>query len=276
MDGSIPDLMMQIRQPEYHPVTPDRHASRWWNAPSSYSWAAREITVPLVSFELSRAVLHLPVAFMRQGETLMPFAIVGVESGVNLFVAHDGIWTGGYVPAALRSRPFALLPLQDGRRALCIDEEAGRVGTEQGPSGHAFFSGDGKLSHALQQFLVFLSAVEESRQSTRQACLALEAHGVLVPWDIELKSDTGSRRLEGLFRLDEAKLDALPDEAFLGLRRARAMPLAYAQMLSMQHIQVLGYRASARLQALQQPMTPVTASGDLDLSFLERGDTVKL
>jgi hypothetical protein len=233
------------------------------------------MAVPLVSSELARAVLHLPVAFMRQGEMLMPFAIVGLESGVNLFVAHDGTWTGGYVPAALRSRPFAFLPLQDGRSALCINEEAGRVGAEQGPSGHPFFSGDGKLSHALQQFVNFLSAVEESRQSTRKACLALETHGVLVPWDIELKTDTGIRRLEGLFRFDEAKLDTLPDEAFLDLRRARAIPLAYAQILSMQHMQVLGQRASARLQALQQPMTPVTASGDLDLSFLERGDTLK-
>jgi hypothetical protein len=267
--------MSQHRQPEYHPVTPERHASRWWHAPSSYSWATRDTAVPLAGSELARAALHLPIAFMRDGESLMPFAIVGLESGINLFVAHDGTWTAGYVPAALRSRPFALLPLQDGRKVLCIDEEAGRMSGEQGTSGHPFLSDGGKLSPLLQQCLDFLSAVEESRQSTRKACFALESYGVLVAWDIELKTATGMRRLEGLFRADEAKLNALPDEAFLDLRRAHAIPLAYAQLLSMQHIQVLGHRASARLQALQQPMTPVTASGDLDLSFLERGDTLK-
>jgi hypothetical protein len=261
--------------PEYHPVTPERHASKWWQAPSSYSWAARDTAVPLVGSELIRAALHLPIAFMRSGDALMPFAIVGLEPGVNLFVAHDGTWSGSYVPAALRSRPFALLPLQDGRRLLCIDEEAGRVRAEQGSSGHPFFSGGAKLYPPLQKFMDFLSAVEESRQSTRKACLALEAHGLLVQWEIELKTATGIRRLDGLFRADEAKLNGLPDEKFLDLRRTGAIPLAYSQMLASEHLRVLGQRANARMAALQQPMTPVTASGDLDLSFLERGDTLK-
>jgi hypothetical protein len=261
--------------PEFHPVTAERHASKWWHAPSSYSWAAGAAAVPLVGSEVVRAALDLPVAFMRSGEVFMPFAILGLESTVNLFVAHDGTWTGGYVPAALRSRPFALLPVQDGRRLLCIDEEAGRISAEQGASGHPFFAGDGKLSAPLQQFLGFLSAVEENREAARKACVALEAHGLLVPWQIELKTDIGVRRLEGLFRADEAKLNELPDERFLELRRTGAIPLVFAQILSMHHIQMLGQRASARLAALQQPMTPVTASGDLDLSFLERGDTLR-
>jgi hypothetical protein len=231
--------------------------------------------VPLVGSELPRAVLHLPVAFMRHGDALQPFAIAGLEPGVNLFIAHDGTWTGGYVPAALRSRPFALLPLEDGRRLLCIDEQAGRVGPQQGASGRAFFSEDGKLSPALQPIMDLLSAVEENREATRQACLALEAHGLLIPWEIELKTDTGLRRLEGLFRADEAKMNALPDDAFLQLRRSGAIPLAYAQLLSSPHVHALGQRASARLRALQQPMTPVTPAGDLDLSFLERGDTLR-
>jgi hypothetical protein len=261
--------------PQYNPVTPERHTSKWWQAPSSYSWAARDTVVPLVGSELIRAALHLPITFMRSGDALMPFAIVGLEPGVNLFVAHDGTWSGSYVPAALRSRPFALLPLPDGRRLLCVDEEAGRVGAEQGSSGHPFFSGEGKLYASLQKFTDFLVAVEESRQSTRKACHALESHALLVPWDIELKTDTGTRRLEGLFRADEAKLNGLSDEHFLDLRRTGAIPLAYSQMLASQHLQILGQRANARLAALRQPMTPVTASGDLDLSFLERGDTLK-
>jgi hypothetical protein len=263
-------------QPEFQPVTAERHGSSCWHAPSSYSWAARDSVVPLVGSEMMRAVLHLPVAFMRNKDEFTPFAIVGLEPGVNLFVAHDGTWTGGYVPAALRSRPFALVRLDDGRRLMCIDEEAGRVSAQRRASGHRFFSDDGKLSAPVQQLMDFLSAVEESKESVRKACRALAAHGLLVPWDIELKTDRGIRRLEGLFRADEAKMNAVPDETFLELRRMGAIPLAYAQLFSSHHIQVLGQLASARLAALQQPMTPVTPSGDLDLSFLERGDTLRL
>jgi hypothetical protein len=261
--------------PKFHPVTPERHSSRWWHPPSSYSWAARDAVVPLVGSELARAALHLPVAFMRQGEALMPFAIAGLEPGVSLFVAHDGTWTGGYVPAALRSRPFALLPAPDGRKVLCIDEEAGRLSTQQGASGHPFFGDGGTLSPGLQQFVDFLSAVESSREATRQSCAALEAHGVLVPWEINLQTDAGLRRLEGLLRVDEGRLNALADQAFLDLRRTGALAVGYGQLLSGAHMQALGQRASARLAALQQPMTPVTPSGDLDLSFLESGDTFR-
>jgi hypothetical protein len=263
-------------QPDFHPVTPDRHGSSWWHAPSSYSWAAGDAVVPLVGSEITRAALHLPVAFMRtSNDEFMLFAVVGLEPGVSLFVAHDGTWTGGYVPAALRSRPFALLPLEDGRRVLCIDEAGGRVSPEQSNSGHPFFSEGGKLSASLQQFMDFLSAVEESRLWVRKACVALAAHGLMAPWEIELKTDNGIRRLDGLFRADEAKMNTLAGDAYLELRGTGAVALAYAQLLSGPHIQALGQRASARLAALQQPMTPVTASGDLDLSFLERGDTLR-
>lgn len=267
--------MNSTAQTEFHPVTAERHGSRWWHAPSSYSWAAREAVVPLVGSELARAALDLPVAFMRQNDAMAPFAVVGLEPGVNLFVAHDGKWTGGYVPAALRCRPFALLPMQDGRKVLCIDEASGRVGADREASGHPFFIEEGKLSPALQQFMEFLSAIENSREPTLRSSAALDRSGVLVPWDIKLQTDSGLRRLEGLYRVDEEKLGQLDDKAFLDLRRTGALAVAYAQLLSSPHLQSLGQRASARLAALQQPMTPVTASGDLDLSFLERGDTFR-
>jgi hypothetical protein len=262
-------------QPEFHPVTAERHASRWWHAPSSYSWAARDAVVPLVGSELARAALHLPVAFMRQHDAMAPFAVVGLEAGVSLFIAHDGTWTGGYVPAALRCRPFALVPTEDGRRVLCIDEQAGRVGADKGGSGQPFFSDEGKISPALQQFMDFLSSVESSRELTLKSSAALDHCGVLVPWEITIQTDSGMRRVDGLFRVDEEKLGQLDDQAFLELRKTGALALAYAQLLSAANLQLLGQRASARLAALQQPMTPVTASGDLDLSFLERGDTFR-
>ena|GEM_PF-6732518 len=37
--------------------------------------------------------------------------------------------------------------------------------------------------------------------------------------------------MEGLYRVDEAALNALPDETLLTLRKTGALPLAYAQAL---------------------------------------------
>jgi hypothetical protein len=39
-------------------------------------------------------------------------------------------------------------------------------------------------------------------------------------------------QLEGLFKIDETKLNAMSDEAFVGLRKTKALILAYAQLLS--------------------------------------------
>jgi hypothetical protein len=268
--------MNATQQPRFQAVTPERHGASWWRAPSSYSWASREVIVPLTGAELGRAGVHMPIALIRATDGFVPAAVLGLEPGVNLFVASDGRWTGGYVPAVLRSRPFTLLPLEDGRKVLCIDEEAGRVTSSQ-DAGDAkpFFTEERKLAPALQEFLQFLSAVDENREVTRKACAALEAHKLVVPWEIKLQTDKGTRPVEGLCRVDEAALVALPDEAFLQLRRAGAIALAYAQLFSMAQLTGLGQRASARQSALQQPVAPVTPSGDLDLSFLERGGTLR-
>jgi len=103
----------------------------------------------------------------------------------------------------------------------------------------------------------------------------LEKHKqLMVPLNIHVQSGEATRDVVGLYRIDEEALLALPDDAFLELRRASALPLAYAQLISMAQIAVLGERANVRMATLQQPTAPVTAGGDLDLSFLERGGTL--
>jgi hypothetical protein len=226
---------------------------------------------------MSRAALHMPLAFVRLKEALLPAAVLGLQPGVNLFVAADGRWTAGYVPALLRSRPFALLPVQDGRKVLCVDEEAAQVSARQeSPEAQPFFGGDAKLAPGLQQFLTFLSKVDNNRELTVKASAALESHKLVVPWEVKLEGDKGTTRsVEGLYRVDEAALIALPDEAFLELRRTGALPIAYAQLISMAQMAALGQRAGARRAALQQPTAPVTPAGELDLSFLEQGGKLR-
>jgi len=61
-----------------------------------------------------------------------------------------------------------------------------------------------------KQVLDFLSTVEANRQPTNNACAALVRAGVIRPWDITLKTDTGDRKLAGLHQTDKAALNALP------------------------------------------------------------------
>jgi len=240
------------------PVTPSRHAAMRWRRFASYAFAADRAVIPLVGAELGRAAVAFPVAFLRQGESFVPVAVLGVESNRNLFVGEDGRWLGGYVPAALRGYPFVLVRTEDGRHALCVDEASGLV--SDGPEGERFFEADGTPSTAMSQVLDFLTKVEQSRAVTAGACAALQARKLIEPWRITLKSREGERRLEGLFRVNESALNALDDEAFLTLRKAGALPIAYAQLLSMQQRRLL--------EAVSAHAPPVQPESALDLSVL--------
>lgn len=251
------------------PVTHSRHAAMRWRRSGSYAFAADRAVVPLVGAELAKAALAFPIALIEQGEAFVPAAVLGLEPSRNLFVAGDGRWLGGYVPSALRAYPFALGRTEDGQQLLCINEASGLI--TGGPEGERFFEDDGTPSEAVRQVLDFLTRIEQNRSVTAAGCATLQAKNLIEPWPVTLKIDRGERRIEGLFRVSEAALNALDDEAFLSVRKTGALPLAYAQLLSMQQLRVLGELAAARAPRTQQ----VQLGQDLDLSWLE-GDILKL
>lgn len=254
--------------PKIEALSAERHAHKRWQHYSSYDFARADAVTPLVAAEFPKAVMSLPIAFLLQGDAYVPVAVLGLEPGKNLFVAQNGRWIGQYVPAALRGYPFVLL--RNGEQLLmCVDEESGLIGDE----GQPLFDAEGKLAEAAQGLLDFLVQVEQSRARTAAACAALARHGCIRPWTITHKLDAeNERRIEGLFQVDEAALNALPDEAFLELRRAGALLIAYGQLLSMQHLPVLGQLADAHAKAA----APLPTQGkDIDLSFLSEGEMFK-
>lgn len=233
------------------PVSRERHARLRWRPCSSYSFVARNTLVPLVAAELSSAATVMPLALVRQGEGFSLSALLGVESSTNVFVSLEGRWLGRYIPSALRAYPFSLARTESGGSVLCVDEASGLVSED--PVGEPFFNDSGEPSEALGRVLNFLQQVEFSRVQTSGACAALVRHGLVRNWPILLKEGGEERRIEGLFQVDEPALNQLPDEAFLDLRRAGALPLAYCQMLSTQNLPLLGELAKARVPASPPP-----------------------
>ena len=82
----------------------------------------------------------------------------------------------------------------------------------------------------------------------------------------------GEREIGGLYRIDEKRLNELPAEEFEEIRKAGALPLIYSQLLSMQHLPILGKLAEAHAQA-DRPV-PQNDQGELDLEFLNKSDTL--
>lgn len=63
---------------------------------------------------------------------------------------------------------------------------------------------------------------------------------------IAIKTEQGEAKTSGLFRVDEAALNAAPADDLVELRRTGALMMAYCQLFSSQHLAVLGRPAAAR------------------------------
>lgn len=262
--------------PSFHALSPSTHATQRWRRYDSYAFAAQDALAPLVAQELPRAMLHLPIAFVRQNEQFTPVAVLGIQPGQNLFVAPDGRWLGGYTPAAYRAHPFALAKLPDGQQVLAFDADSGLLteGKEE-TEGEPFFDADGRPAQAVQDILAFLTQVHTNRALTQGICQALAEHQILQPWPITVQTEGGERQVEGLHRIDEAALNALSAPSLKALQQAGALPMAYCQLLSMQHLPLLGQLAQAHHKAAQpqaQPL-PTAPHGELDLGFLGNNGT---
>ncbi|WP_322995924.1 SapC family protein [Castellaniella sp.] len=265
--------------PDFHAITPTNHADKGWHASPGYGFAAHDTMAVLVMQEIPRACLSLPLALAQSDGHYMPVALQGLAQGQNLLVAPDGRWLADYIPAAYRGYPFALARVGDDRTVLCFDHDSGLLETG-GAAGAAnggsqpFFDEQGQPVERVRQILQFLSQVQANAQPTQLLCDALQQHGLIEPWPINIQGDEGkTTTLQGLFRINETALNALSPESFQALREAGALPLAYCQLLSMQHLQRLGILA--RAHAAQAPVLPESPTGDLDLEFLNSGGTIK-
>lgn len=276
---------------DFHPVSQARHASKRWSRYTNYKFAASDSVAALVAAEFPKACMAFPTGFIRHEEAFSPVAVLGLGAEQNLFVTKDGRWIGGYIPAVYRSFPFRLMQSAD-QQLLCVDEASGLVSEapddalamsmsssshDKTSSTELFFGEDKQASDALKPIVDFLTQIERNRQATTTAIQQLDQAGLIVPWEILVKGDGGKElRLEGLYRIDEAAFNAIPAQTFESLRQSSAIAMAYCQMLSMQHLGLLGQltQAHTRAQALAPTKSLGTPSGEIDFSFLAGQDPI--
>ena len=252
------------------PVGRERHAGKGWRQPTDYAFAATRAVTPLLGMEFATAAVAMPIAFIEKSGRYLPVAMMSPVQGHNLFIGPGGQWLGSYIPAWLRSYPFRLLRTEGGdKMTLCIDEDSGMI-VDADVDTQKFFEEDGSPSAAVKATLNFLQQVEQNRSLTDLAVAALAEAGLIGPWPLTVSVDNQPQTVNGLHRVDEAKLNALDDESFLKLRKSGALPLAYIQLLSMGRVAVF-----EQLRRLQQQLSPAPRhekAFSLDEIFAQAGN----
>lgn len=256
--------------PRIVPLSRSVHGTKRWISYTDHRFAASQVLVPVLAGEMTHAATKLPLVMAKTESGFLPMALLGLDQGRNLFVGDRGEWLAEYVPAVLRSQPFALGRSSQGQLMLCIDEASPLVSDTEG---QLFFPEGDELAAAARKTMEFLGVLEQERAATTRACEALARHQCIVPLTFTAKVAGTDRVIEGLYQVGEAQLNGLADQAFLELRAAGALALAYAHLVSLQKLPMLGALATRHAEATAKKAAQAASETGVDLSLLDKDGT---
>lgn len=268
--------MSESSVPPWVAITRSQHQGSGWLPRKGFAFAQTEQLAPVLLQELAHLTSLYTLAFVQRGETFQLVALLGVGAGAgdgrNLYINKDHQWLGAYVPALFRAHPFAFLKSETGESLLCIRQSHLVSEPEPGQAGvHPFFDESGELADVTAKMVSFLSQCEQGRQVTDQACAQLHALELLESWPLTIeREDQGALALQGLYKINEAKLNAVAGAELNALHQAGALKLAYAQLFSMHQLHQLKERAAYHAkQAPQRPvdLEPIFGDSDAGLNF---------
>ncbi|OPX56584.1 SapC protein [Oceanospirillum multiglobuliferum] len=221
---------------KFAPLMHNVHQYSGWEKTQSYDFTAADALAPISVAELSQLVPRYATAFYRadSDQSFQYVAILGLYPGHNLYVAPNGQWIGGYVPAVYRGYPFRILPVQESDKlALCIDEESTNFQTEISDTSERFFNNEGELSELMVQVKAFLQAQYSSRALTEGLIDLLNEYGLLSPWSIKIEGlPEHIPPHTNLYHINEKALKELDADKLKVLNLRGALSLAYGQMFS--------------------------------------------
>lgn len=251
--------------PEWIVVSRSQHADKHYLARSGYAHASKQILSPVLLTELPKLLAGYVVGFVATGQSFQAVTLLGLEKNKNLYVNHDGKWLGSYVPASVRGYPFGLGKSEQGELVLCID--SAHI-VQPGDGGAPLFDENGEPTKGMSSTLDFLNQCENDRQRTQAAVDALQAAGVIKPWELSIDRGEGEdpAKIGGLYRVDEHALNTLAAEDYASLQGA-PMALAHVHLFSVSERKQLTDRYAYHAQQSSQESTD-----DLDHLFGEGDD----
>lgn len=221
------------------PVPLDRNVHRGVHLKlplADWTPAAKANSVFVAATEFGDAAREFPLVFVTAGTDeqgqpeYAPIAVCGLVKDQNLYVADDGAWRGGYLPALLRVYPFCIGRLDAERFAICIDTAWSGLG----PEGEPIFDEKGEPGPLLEDVRKQLEVLDNETQRTRQMCKVIRDHGLFqaARYDATLPGG-GTLGVDGFFSVDDQKLNALSDAAVLELHKSGALGMIHAHYVSL-------------------------------------------
>ena len=218
-----------------------------------YSFALNGTAVPLTVTEFAPAALSYPVIFA--GEERVPLAVMGLNTGENLFIEADGAFeAGAYIPAYIRRYPFVLANDENQDRLIvCIDRSSDLL-AEGGQT--PLFDDKGEPTEYTQNCIKFCDDFEVERRRTDSFVQLLKDNdlfelkkAIFTPMDANGQPGEPQTVAE-YFGVSEEKLNALPADKIKELQASGALAQIYAHLVSL-----IGWDRLIALATLRQQQT---------------------
>lgn len=204
------------------------HKTLRFSASANYAFSSDVNSVPLTGIEFFEASRDMPVLFSQDDEGhFFPLALLSLMESGHKQLQTSGSWENSYIPAFVRRYPFALTD----EGTVCFDQTAENFKEEEG---ELLFDEQGENSETLNNIIQFLNNYEQQYKATRSFCDACKEEELFKPFNLQILLDKDNPlRLEGLFVLDEEKLNQLSDEVVNNWFRSGWLAWSYAHLHSL-------------------------------------------
>ena len=225
----------------------DRHTHRDFKvAPpeNAFGFAAGSHVIPALMAEFVLGCREMPILFIEEAGAFSPLFMVGMRSGRNDFVEASGRWASRHTPAYLRRYPFIGGEVSQEQHVICLD--GGFTGLQEN-TGERLFTDEGEPSQVLEQAISFVAEYADAASATANFTRVLKELELFQTITIDIRTPSGaSSNFHGFSAVSEERLNALPDEALLDLKRKGYLAPIYAHLISMTNFSALGERAGPR------------------------------
>ncbi|HRD28113.1 MAG TPA: SapC family protein [Caulobacter sp.] len=234
--GPVSGNLLFYTSPE--PLTKDVHSGLGvQRMEKPFGFAAAGHVVPLTVAEFTFAAISYPIIFA--GSEHMPLAVMGINSGENLFINDDGSFVvGGYVPAYIRRYPFVLAADEAQQRMVVCIERNAAIFTDKAKAEMPLFDDAGEPSEYTQNAIKFCEDFEGERRRTDSFVKLLLDLDLFEQREsiFNMPREDGTVqpvKLAEYFAVSEAKLNALPAEKLAELRDNGALEKIYNHLTSL-------------------------------------------
>ena len=210
----------------------DTHHETCVRTGTSFHFAARLNSVPLLATEFGDAAAEFPIVFVEEKDTVTPVAVTGLREGENAFVDELGNWTGRYVPAFLRRYPFVGVQGSEDTMTLCLDADFEGVNTEG--RGERLFDADGNRTDYLTRMLGFASEFQRHAARTQAFCDRLKRLDLLEPAQARVApAGQPERAVTGFRAIRRERLRALADDDLRDMLQGGELEWCFQHLVSL-------------------------------------------